>query len=138
MSVTSAESLAEWLRISDITRELGCSRNTVRRLILKGELDGEQISEGGWWRVRKHSYIAYRTRRALRTAALIIPTINDFAVCGSEQRPAVQAASEGGPVQDHLTRLDDTTPVSVVPAASVRPGAQETHRAGQGEPSSAA
>jgi hypothetical protein len=34
-------------------------------------------------------------------------TNNDFAVCGSVwQRPAVQAAFEGGPVQDHLTRRD--------------------------------
>jgi hypothetical protein len=109
VSVTTAESNSvEWLRISEVMRELGCSRNTVRRLILRGELDGEQTSENGWWRVRKNSYADYRTRRALRTAAMITTTnTNDFAVCGSVwQRPAVQAAFEGGPVQDHLTRRD--------------------------------
>ena len=139
----TAEAVAgRWLTISDIMRTgkiPGC-RNTIKKLIRSGELTGSQLTENGWYRVHELDFDSYLnklrgTDGALHRASDAASTdINDFAVRGSVwQRPAVQAAFEGGPVQDHLTRRDDITPVPVVPAAPVRPGASETRPAGQGE-----
>lgn len=140
--MTAEITAGRWYTISEIMRMgviPGC-RNTIKKLIHSGELHGEQLTSGGWYRVHESSLNQFLDKRRGKDSALhrvSDAAPQDFTASGSVwQRPAVQAVFEGGPVQDHLTRRDGPRPS--FPAASVRPGAQETHRAGQGEPSSAA
>jgi hypothetical protein len=112
--VTAEAAAGRWYTISEIMRmgEIPGCRNTIKKLIHSGELPGQQLTPGGWYRVHEASLRDFLNKlrggsSVWQHADTAATNINDFAVCGSVwQRPAVQAAFEGGPVQDHLTRRD--------------------------------
>lgn len=66
------------ISVSRATKLLGCSRNTVYRLLSDGSLAGYQWRPGGWWRIYYDSLVRFsQLRRG------VIP--------GSESRAAAAA-----------------------------------------------
>lgn len=64
----------DYLPLPEVASTLGCSRQTVYRLIECGELEGIQLRDHGWWRVLGRSldrYISWRIGK--RPAALRAP-----------------------------------------------------------------
>jgi excisionase family DNA binding protein len=55
---------AEWSPLNKVAELLGCSRQTVYRLIEADQLEGVQLSDHGWWRVRRQSLKRYLERLA--------------------------------------------------------------------------
>ena len=53
----------DYLSLADVARILGCSRQTIYRLIECGELAGLQLRDHGWWRVLGRSLDRYLARR---------------------------------------------------------------------------
>jgi excisionase family DNA binding protein len=56
------------LTVSFVAQRLGCSADTVSRLIESGELAGFQLREHGWWRITPASLDAYIERVRKRHA----------------------------------------------------------------------
>ncbi len=54
---------SDYLPLPDVAETLGCSRQTVYRLIECGELEGIQLRDHGWWRVLGRSLDRNVTRR---------------------------------------------------------------------------
>jgi excisionase family DNA binding protein len=52
--------------LHEVAELLGCSRQTVYRLIAAEELKGAQLSDHGWWRVERRSLKKYLERRAAK------------------------------------------------------------------------
>lgn len=59
---------AEWSSLSEVAELLGCSRQTVYRLIEADQLEGVQLRDHGWWRVRRQSLQRYLERLANKRA----------------------------------------------------------------------
>ncbi len=54
---------SDFLPLPEVAKTLGCSRQTVYRLIESGELEGIQLRDHGWWRVSGRSLDTYIQRR---------------------------------------------------------------------------
>lgn len=54
---------SDYLPLPLVASTLGCSRQTVYRLIESGELEGIQLRDHGWWRVLGRSLDKYVARR---------------------------------------------------------------------------
>jgi excisionase family DNA binding protein len=53
----------DYLPLPAVASKMGCSRQTVYRLIECGELEGIQLRDHGWWRVSERSLEKYFERR---------------------------------------------------------------------------
>jgi excisionase family DNA binding protein len=60
---------SDYLPLPEVASTLGCSRQTVYRLIESGELEGIQLRDHGWWRVSGRSLDTYIQRRVGRAPA---------------------------------------------------------------------
>jgi excisionase family DNA binding protein len=56
MSMTTQE---HWLTVEDVAQRLDVTKETVRRLLRRGELPGMQISKRSGWRVRAQDVDAF-------------------------------------------------------------------------------
>ncbi len=54
---------SDYLALPEVAESLGCSRQTVYRLIESGDLQGIQLKDHGWWRVLERSLEQYVQRR---------------------------------------------------------------------------
>jgi len=52
----------DYLPLIDAARALGCSRQTIYRLISDDRLDAVQLRDAGWWRVARSSLAKYLQR----------------------------------------------------------------------------
>jgi excisionase family DNA binding protein len=48
--------------VAFVARRMGCSRDTVLRLLQSGELKGYRLTPNGWWRVIEDSFLEYKER----------------------------------------------------------------------------
>jgi len=53
----------DYISLPRVASTLGCSRQTVYRLIESGDLEGMQLKDHGWWRVLGRSLDQYLQRR---------------------------------------------------------------------------
>jgi excisionase family DNA binding protein len=75
---------SDYLSLPDVAETLGCSRQTIYRLIECGELEGIQLRDHGWWRVSERSLDRYVQRRMTKRA-----------------RPAAQSTLSNGTKKKH-------------------------------------
>lgn len=54
---------SDYMPLPAVAETLGCSRQTVYRLIESGELEGMQLNDHGWWRVLERSLDKYLAKR---------------------------------------------------------------------------
>ncbi len=55
---------SRYISVSATKKILGCSEDTVYRMIEAGDIDGHQLREGGWWKISHASVMNYLNRRA--------------------------------------------------------------------------
>jgi biotin operon repressor len=53
----------DYIPLPNVASTLGCSRQSVYRLIESGDLEGMQLKDHGWWRVLGRSLDMYLQRR---------------------------------------------------------------------------
>lgn len=54
-----AFSPTDWVSVSWAARAIGISHTTVYRLLMEDRLYGRQLTNNGWWRIRKDSVISF-------------------------------------------------------------------------------
>jgi excisionase family DNA binding protein len=62
---------SDYMPLNEVAETIGCSRDTVYRLIQDSELDGVQLRDHGWWKVHRRSlaeYLARLSKRSKKTA----------------------------------------------------------------------
>jgi excisionase family DNA binding protein len=80
---------SDYLALPEVAKTLGCSRQTVYRLIEAGELEGLQLRDHGWWRVLGRSldnYVARRTKRPAPAAGSVKRVTRRAPAAGSVKR----------------------------------------------------
>lgn len=48
--------------VASVAKQMGCSRDTVIRLLQSGDLQGYRLTPNGWWRVLEDSFLEYKER----------------------------------------------------------------------------
>ena len=63
---TSARGLngSRYISVSAARKILGCSENTIYRLVESGEVEGYRLNQRGWWKISHTSVMNYLNRRA--------------------------------------------------------------------------
>jgi len=54
--------ICKTVSVQRIADRLGCSRDTVLRLLESGELRGFRLTPNGWWRVLESSVLEYERK----------------------------------------------------------------------------